>query len=292
MKGQREKSIVRRLRSSYATTVISITLVIFLIGLMGLLLLTSKKLSDYVKENIGFSVFLNDNVKEADIIKLQKDLDATPYVKSTEYVPKEKAAQELQADLGEDFIQFLGYNPLLSSIDVRFFADYANADSIALIEKEFKNYPQIKEVYFQKNLIHLVNENIKKISLIILIFSGLLFFISIALINNTIRLSIYARRFTINTMQLVGATRSFIRKPFLIKSMVQGLISSAIALLLLVALIYYAQKEMYEVISLKDVQTLAILTGIVVVLGVVIALLSTYFAVNRYLRTKTNELYY
>jgi cell division transport system permease protein len=292
MKGKHEKTIIRRLRSSYATTVVSTALVLFLIGIMGLLLLTSKKLSDYIKENIGFSVFLYDNVKEADIIKLQKTLDATPYVKSTEYISKEKAADELQKELGEDFIDFLGANPLLASIDVRFFADYANTDSIAKIEKELKAYPQIKEIYFQKNLIHLINENVRKISLIILVFCGLLFIISMALINNTIRLSIYSKRFTINTMQLVGATRSFIRKPFLVSSLVQGLVSSVIALALLAAVIYYSQKELYQVISFHDYQTLSLLGGIVLILGIILAFISTYFAVNRYLRIKTDELYY
>ncbi|PLX11221.1 MAG: cell division protein FtsX, partial [Marinilabiliales bacterium] len=203
----------RRLRSSYITSIISISLVLFLLGLLGLLVLNAKRLSDYVKENIGFSVILKENVKEVDVILLQKSLDASEYVKSTNYITKEEAAEELQQELGEDFINFLGFNPLLASIEVHLYAEYANQDSINFIEKDLQQYEQIKEVFYQKSLVSLVNENIRKISLIILIFSGLLLLVAITLINSTIRLSVYSKRFIINTMQLVGANRGFIRRP-------------------------------------------------------------------------------
>ncbi len=292
MKASKEKTTKRKLRSSFITTTISISLVLFLLGLTALLILNSKKLSDYVKENIGFSVILKEDVKEVDIIKLQKDLDATHYVKSTKYVTKEEAAEELKKELGEDFVDFLGYNPLLSSIDVKFYADYANSDSIAVIEKDLAEYPQIKEVFYQKSLIHLVNENVKKISFIILIFSGILFIISFALINNTIRLSVYSKRFLINTMQLIGATKSFIRWPFMLRSILHGIIGAILAIGMLIIIIYTAQKELKGIVSFQDIDIIGILFLFVIVLGIIITWISTFFAVNKYLRLKTNELYY
>lgn len=292
MKRKEGKITKHRLQSSFVATIVSISLVLFMLGLMGILILNAKRLSDYVKENIGLSVILKDNVKEVDIIRLQKDLDATIYVKATEYITKERAAKELQEDLGEDFIEFLNYNPLLASIDVQLYADYANPDSYALIEKNLQQYPQIKEVFYQKSLVHLVNENIRKISVIILIFSGLLFIISIALINNTIRLSVYSKRFLINTMRLVGATRGFIRRPFLLKSAVYGIVSSLIAISFLIGVIYIAQKELKEVISLQDIDIIGIIFLIVIALGIFINWISTFFAVNKFLRLKADDLYY
>ncbi len=292
MKRKEGKITKHRLQSSYVATIVSISLVLFMLGLMGILILNAKRLSDYVKENIGLSVILKDKVKEVDIIRLQKDLDATIYVKATEYITKERAAKELQEDLGEDFIEFLNYNPLLASIDVYLNADYANPESYALIEKKLQQYPQIKEVFYQKSLVHLVNENIRKISIIILIFSGLLFIISIVLINNTIRLSVYSKRFLINTMQLVGATRGFIRRPFLLKSAVYGIVSSLIAISFLIGVVYIAQKELKEVISLQDIDIIGIIFLIVIALGIFINWISTFFAVNKFLRLKTDDLYY
>jgi len=274
------------------TSIVSISLVLFLLGLMGLLMLNAKKLSVYVKENIGFSIILKDNVKEVDIIRLQKNLDAARYVKTTEYITKEKAARELQEDLGEDFIEFLGYNPLLASIDVRLYADYANPDSIAVIEKDLQEYDQVKEVFYQKSLVHLVNENVRKISLIILLFSALLFLIAMALINNTIRLSVYSKRFIINTMQLVGATRGFIRRPFLFKSALHGIYGAFIAIALLIGILYFAQKELKEIISLQDVEIIGILFFFVLLVGIIINWISTFFAVNKFLRLKADDLYY
>ncbi|MEE4196525.1 MAG: permease-like cell division protein FtsX [Bacteroidales bacterium] len=282
----------RRLRSSYLTSVISITLVLFMLGVLGLLILNAQRLSEYVKENIGFSIILKENVKEVDVILLQKSLDAAEYVKSTKYITKEQAAKELQEELGENFIEFLGYNPLLASIEVHLYADYANPDSIRVIEKDFQQYEQIKEVFYQKSLVSLVNENIRKISLIILVFSGLLFLIALALINNTIRLSVYSKRFIINTMQLVGATRGFIRRPFLYRSVWQGILSALLAIGLLIGVVYLAQKEFKEVINLQDIEIIGILFFGVLVLGIVINWISTFFAVTKYLRMNVDKLYY
>ncbi len=284
--------VKRRLRSSYVTSILSVSLVLFMIGLLGLLILSAKSLSDYVKENIGFSVILNEDVKEADIIRFQKNLDAARYVKSTRYITKEQAAREMEELLGEDFIDFLGYNPLLASIEVHLFAAYANNDSIRVIEEELKGIPQIKEVFYQKSLIHLVNENVQRITLIMLSFSSLLFLISLTLINNTIRLSVYARRFIIKTMELVGATRSFIRKPFLVKSVIHGFYAAVLANFLLAIVIYFAQQQFMDIFSLQDLETIGLLFLMVIIVGIGLNWLSTFFAVNKFLNMHIDRLYY
>ena len=252
----------------------------------------AKKLSDYVKENIGFSIFLQDDVREVDANFLRKTLDASSFVRYTEYISKERAAKDLKAELGEDFVNFLGYNPLSASIDVRMKADYANQDSINKIENFLLHFKQVKEVRYQKSLVNLVNENVSKISLVILLFSSLLLFIAIVLINNTIRLTVYSRRFLINTMKLVGATWGFIRKPFLLKSILHGLYASFICILLLSGLIYLVKKEFGDLIDIVDPQFIIIIFSAVIVIGVLINLISTYFAVNKFLRLKADELYY
>ena len=282
----------RRLRSSYMTSIISISLVLFLLGLIGILLINAKRLSDHVKENIGFTIILNEYVKEVDILRLQKSLDAKPYVKSTEYISKEEAAAALTEELGEDFIEFLGYNPLGATIDVRFYAGYANPDSISFIEGQINSYEEVKEVFYQKSLLHLVNENIRKISFIILLFSALLFLIAVALINNTIRLSVYSRRFLINTMKLVGATRTFIRRPFLYRSAGHGILAAVIAILLLGGVLYLINREFSEIIYFLDIKIIGILVLLVIFLGIFLNWVSTFFAVNRYLRMTADNLYY
>jgi cell division transport system permease protein len=292
MANNQEKYTRRRLKGSYITTVVSITLVLFMLGLLGLIILQTKKLSDYVKENIGFSIIMKENVKEAGIIQLQKVLDATSYVKSTEYVTKEEAAQQFREELGEDFTSFLGYNPLLPTIEVRFKADYANNDSLAIIKDKILANNNVKEVWYQESLVDVVNSNLQKIGLIILGFSALLLLISIALINNTIRLSVYSKRFLIRSMLLVGATRSFISRPFIWKGVVQGIVGSILAISLLSGLIYLSQKEIPELVSLQQIDLYLTLFGIVLVLGIVITWLSNHFAVRKYIKIKSDSLYY
>lgn len=282
----------RRVRTSYFTSVISISLVLFMLGLVGMLVLNTRKISDYVKENIVFSVILKDGVKDIEIIRLQKTLDAKAYVKSTNYITKEDAAAKLQKELGEDFIDFLGYNPLLASIDVNLHARYANPDSIAVIRKDFEGYEAVKEVFYQESLVHLINKNVRKISLLILGFSTLLFLIATALINNTIRLAIYARRFTIHTMQLVGATRGFIRRPFLYRSLWHGIFGGLLANIVLALVMYYINSQLREVLIFVDYQLLGIVFGGVIFTGICINWISTFFAVNRYLNIETDKLYY
>lgn len=261
-----------------------------MLGLVGLVILNAKKLSDHVKENIGFSIFLRDNVKETDIIKLQKSLDAAEYVKSTEYIDREQAMKVFQEEIGED-IGFLGFNPLLASIEVRLKAGYANPDSIAWIEKELLDNQKIKEVHYKKSLVSLVNENVKKITVVLLAFSGLLLIIAIALINNSIRLAIYSKRFLIRSMQLVGATQGFIRRPFLWKGIFHGIIGALIAIGLLIGIIYSVQKQIPELFELQDAELFASLFGIVIVLGIFISWICTFFAVLKFLRMKPEELY-
>ncbi|MFZ5940457.1 MAG: cell division protein FtsX [Bacteroidota bacterium] len=287
-----QASSVKRLRSSFLTSIISISLVLFLIGMAGLLILNGRRISRQVRENIGFNLILKTNIKEADIFQLQKILDAKTYVLSTEFITKEEAAQETEQLLGEDFISFLGYNPLPPSIRLHLKAEWANPDSVTQIEKELVQYEPIDEVYYKKSLLYALNENIRQISLIILSFSLLLLLISITLINNTIRLSIYSKRFTINTMQLVGATRGFIRRPFLYRSAANGLAGSILALLLLGGLIYVSEAELEGMITLKDPVLLALLALVVLFCGVIINWVSTFFAVNKYLKIKTDKLYF
>jgi len=230
-----------KLRSSYLTLVISVSLVLFLLGILGLLLINARELSDYLRESLSFSIMLDDEAKEADIRMLQKDLDAKPYVKSTEYVSKDAAAEKMKEELGEDFISFLGDNPLPPTIDVYLYAGYTNPDSVALIEKYVTEYPFVNEVYVNESLLVKINENIRRISLFLLVLSSFLFLIAVTIINNTIRLSIYSKRFLIRTMQLVGATGAFIRRPFLMRSIYHGVIADLIALGLLMALIFFIE---------------------------------------------------
>ncbi len=282
----------RRLNSSRITTIVSISLVLFAIGLVGLLVLHTQKLSDYVKENIGFTVYMNKNVKEADIVQLQKQLDAMEYVRSTAYISEEKAAENYQKELGVDFVQFIGYNPLHTSIEVHLKAEYALPVFFEQIDQQLKKNPLVEEVKYQKSLVKDVNDNINKISAILLGFSLLLLIIAISLINNTIRLAVYSKRFLIKTMQLVGATEGFIRRPFMTISLIHGLISSIIAIIMLIGVISISRKEIPEIINLQSLDLFLMLFAFVIALGFVISLISTFFAVRKYLKIKVDYLYY
>lgn len=281
-----------RLRSSYLTLVISVSLVLFLLGVLGLIIINARELSDYLRESLSFSIMLDDEAKEPDIRMLQKDLDAKTYVKSTEYISKDAAAVKMKKDLGEDFINFLGDNPLPPTIDVYLYAGYNNPDSVTKIEKYVREYPFVKEVYIQESLLFLINENVRKISVFLLVISTFLFLIALTIINNTIRLSIYSKRFLIRTMQLVGATRSFIRRPFIIQSAIHGLLAALIAMSLLMGLLYLIEKEFLLLFSFESTYLLIILGVALIATGVVINIVSTYFSVNRYLGISEDKLYY
>ncbi len=283
----------RKINTSYITSVISITLVLFTLGFLGLFVLHAKSLSNYIKENIGFEEIMKDNVKEVDIVHLQKQLDILPGIKSTEYITKEEATQRLTNVMGDNFADFIddNNNPLLPSIDVRFNANWANNDSILRIEQVVLENKSVKEVYYQKSVVHLINSNLKKISLVLFGFSLLLLFIAVALINNTIRLSIYSKRFIIRTMQLVGATHRFIIGPFIIVGFVQGLISALISIALLYGILVVAQQNIPELILLSSNSMLIYLNAFIIACGLLITGLSTLFAVDRYLKIKTDALY-
>nr|WP_319510661.1 permease-like cell division protein FtsX [uncultured Draconibacterium sp.] len=289
---KKPKKFKKRFFNSWITSLISITLVLILLGLLSFMLINSKKLSDYVREKIGFTLVLSDDLRETEIIRLQKILSAGDFVKSVDYIDKESAANELTKELGEDFQGFLGYNPLFASLDIKLNAAYTHTDSLQVLEQKFLEYPQVTEVYYQKNLVTLINENVRKISLALLILSGLLTFIFFGLINNTIRLLIYSQRFTINTMQMVGASKGFIRKPFLIKSLFLGAIGGILANTILIGTIYFYKQELYGLINFADLKTIALIVAIVFILGFSISFLSTWLALGKFLRMKFDELFY
>ena len=225
------------------------------------------------------------------IQSLVKLLQGNSYVKDVKYINKEEAAENLKQELGEDFTTFLGYNPLLPSIDVHLKSEFAEQENIQRLKESLHQVEIIKESYFQESLVNVINKNVRSISLIILGFSALLFFIAGALINNTIRLSLYAKRLLIKSMKLVGATRNFIRKPFLIKGILQGFYGAILADILLVVLFYYAKKQVPELMVFEDLKILSTVLGIVILLGIFVSGISTYFAVNKYLRQRTEDIY-
>ncbi|MFY9152093.1 MAG: permease-like cell division protein FtsX [Prolixibacteraceae bacterium] len=290
-KAQPQK-LSKRIFKSYMTSTISISMVLFLIGMLGVVLLNAERLADYVRENIGFTLILNDDVQQADIDKLQKELTASDFVKSVEYVDKETAAERLKTELGEDFTGFLGYNPLLSAIDVKLLADYATPEKLVILEKQFMEYPQVKEVTYQRDIVSIINDNVQKIGFILVFFSGLLLLIFFALINNTIRISIYSQRFIINTMLLVGATASFIRKPFIKRSIVYGIAGALVANLLLFVLMLSYASELTGIINIDDFRIFGWVFFADLLLGVLISWGSTYMAVNKFIRLKFDELFY
>lgn len=292
MKASKPAKIKKRVFRSWLTSAVSISLVLLMLGTLLMILANADRLSDYVKEQIGFTLVLHDEIKEPDVSRLQEALESTDYVKSARYIDKETAARELTEDLGEDFTDFLGFNPLFASMDIKLFAPYTNSDSLLIIEKEFLNHPQVKEVYYQKDLLAVINDNVRKISIFLLVVSGLTGFIFISIINNTIRISIYSERFTINTMQLVGAARSFVRKPFLRRGLSLGILGGLVANTLLFAVIFSFRRELGGIIDPTDIVVLGPVFLLVIFLGMAISFLSTWLAVNKFLKLKFDELFY
>ena len=278
--------------NSRLTSVISISLVLFLLGLILLIGMLGNKLSVYVKENLSFSIVLKDNQKETEIKKMQKSLDALPFIKSTEYISKEQAAKELEEELGENPETFLGFNPLQASIEVKLHSEYANPDSLQVIEKKIRNYTSVSELLYRKDMMEMVHNNMKRLGLILLTLAVVLMIISFVLISNTIRLLIYSKRFLIHTMKLVGATSGFIRRPFVKYNMVSGIFASILAILMLTGALYYLQNELKGFIQILDMQTLLLVYVAVFALGIVLSVIATIFAVNKYLRMGIDQLYY
>lgn len=286
-----DSAAAKKTKTIYISTIFSITLVLLMLGLLGLILVHAKNLSNYVKENIVLNIIVDEGANEADILAFQKTLNANAMVKQTQYINKEQAAHNLAKDLGEDFVNFLGYNPLLSTVDVYLKAEYANNAGVDSLKKTIETNPLVKEVIYQRSLIDMVNKNINTIGLIILAFAVILTIISVALINNTIRLAIYSQRFLIKSMQLVGATKNFIRKPFLIYAGLHGLIAAFIAIIILLITLYFAQQEIEEIKILQSYSEFGIVLIAMIAIGIIITCLSTYFAVSKYLRLKSYNLY-
>ncbi len=282
----------KRLRTSGITVIISLSLVLFMLGALGLLVINANKLSKHFKENVGFQIYLKDTASSAQTDGLLQEISNSKYAKSVNLINKEQAAEKLKADLGEDFVSFLGSNPLLNSLEVKLNANYANTDTLQIIEKTLLQKSYIKEVVYQKDMINNLNKNTRAIAFFILIFSGALLIVAIALINNTIRLSIYSQRFLIRTMYLVGATRAFISKPFIFKGVRQGIIAGIVASVLLVGLLVISTRFIPDLLQLQDENLLLILFSAIILVGVIISAFSAMLAVLRFLRLKTSDLYF
>ncbi|TBN15740.1 cell division protein FtsX [Hyunsoonleella pacifica] len=287
-----EKHQKRRLVSSYISVVISIALVLFLLGLLGMLVLNAKKVSDHFKEQVVVTIYLKDTAKEVERKQLEKSLAMADYIKSTEYVSKEQAAAFMKAETGEDFMDFVGYNPLQNSIDVHLKADFVTSEHLEKISTEALNKKFVDEVTYDNDLVNLMNDNVKKISFWVLVISGLFTLIAVLLINSSLRLAVYSKRFTIKTMQMVGATKRFIRRPFVWKSIRLGIVGAILALIGMTIVLYYINKSFPELELLANPVLMVLLFVIVFALGIVITWISTHFATQRFLNLKTDELYY
>ena len=288
-----KSSSKRRVAGSYFISLMSITLVLFLLGVFALLMMHAQKLSNHLKENIGFEIVMNSNAKEANILKLQQELDAMPAVKSTEYITKDEAIRRLSTNLGEDFLQWLGNeeNPLLPSIDVRFNAAWANNDSIDRIQAQLLKNTNVKEIYYQKSLVELINQNVRRIGFGLIVVSIILLLVAITLIRNTIRLSIYSKRFLVRSMQLVGATASYIRRPFIKSGISQGFFGALLADIFLTLLLYGIMQRLPELTLIQDCRIIICIFVGIIVLGILLGGLSTRIALRKYLHADVDRLY-
>lgn len=291
--GKAENKIMRRrLMNAYLSSVISISLVLLLVGVASMLLVNAKSVSDYFKENMQVSVLMKQNVSDEAALGFKDELDGERYIKSTVFVSREQGQRELAAQLGEDFLDVFETSPIPVSVDVTLDARYVSADSLEMVRTEISASPLVDEVVYQRSLVDALNANLNRISLILGVFIALLLFISFVLINNTVRLNVFARRFTIHTMKLVGATRSFIRAPFLVQSAFQGLFSAFIAIIILVGLMFLMRSSFAQLFEIFRLELLLIVIGIVIAAGLIICLASTYFVVNKLISLRKDELYY
>jgi cell division transport system permease protein len=281
----------KKTKTIYISTVFGIAMVLLMVGLLGLILVHANNLSRYVKENIVLNIFVDDAARETDVRQLQTQLEANPAVKQAVYVSKELAARNLQKDLGEDFVKFLGYNPLSQSIDIYLNADFANNTEITKFKDQLLKNPLVKEVKYQQSLVDQMNANLTSITLVILAFTGIFVVVSVALINNTIRLAIYSQRFLIKSMQLVGATKGFIRKPFLLYGIWHGLLGGLIAIIILIGTLYLANLQIPDLVILQNNMEFGVVFLAVIGLGIFISAFSTFLAVNKFLRLKIYDLY-
>ncbi|MFD2940931.1 cell division protein FtsX [Flavobacterium notoginsengisoli] len=281
----------RRLISSYFSVVLSVFLVLFLLGVLGLFIINSKKLADDFKEKIAMTVFFKNEANDSVVKAFNTELKRAPFALSYVYVSKEKAAKEHTDIIGEDFLTFLGENPLLNSYDIHLKADYVERDSIVKIENRFRKNAMISDIVYDKQLVNLVNDNIRKVSMWILIISGFLTIIAVLLINSSLRLSIHSNRFIIKTMQMVGATKAFIRKPFVMRSVKLGMLGAGLAIIALIALLLYVETNFPGLGILEDKILIVMVLAAVFGLGVLITWVSTHFATQRFLNLRTDDLY-
>ncbi len=291
MSGKKKVSTAGFLNAKITST-ISISLVLVLLGLTILILFMGSGMSKYIKENMSFSVMLSSDVTDTEIANVRKNLDSQPFVKSSRFISKQEAKEQLIKDLGEDPEELLGYNPAQDCIEIFLQSDYANSDSISIISGVIRSDNNVEDLLYQQEAIDLINNNLSKVMTVLLILAVVLMFISFTLIRNTIRLSVYSKRFTINTMKLVGATGRFIRKPFVKNNILTGIISGLIADAIIFLMLSYFSREYVEIQSLVFTTDLIILFAIVILLGVIISTIATAFAVNRYVKMKSDQLYY
>jgi len=291
MSSSYDKFQKRRLISSYFSVVLSVFLVLFLLGMLGLFIINSKKLADDFRENIAMTVFFKNEANDTIIKSFDADLKRAPFAKTFEYVSKDAAAKQHTDIIGEDFVTFLGENPLQNSFDIHLKADYVYKDSIAKVESLLRKNPMISDIVYDKQLVNLVNDNIKKVSMWILIISGFFTIIAVLLINSSLRLSIHSNRFIIKTMQIVGATKAFIRKPFVLRSVRLGMIGAGLAIIALIGVLIYLESNFPDLGLLDDQLLIALVLISVFGIGVLITWLSTYFATQRFLNLRTDDLY-
>ena len=282
----------RRLANAYLSSVISISLVLLLVGVAAMLLVNAKGVSNYFKENMQVTVMMKQNVSDEAAMDYQAFLDGERYIRSSVFVSKEQGQREMADMLGDDFLDVFETSPIPISIDVTLKADYVSADSLEMVKNEMARSPLVDEVVYQSSLVDALNANLSKISAVLGIFIALLLFISFVLINNTVRLNVYARRFTIHTMKLVGATKSFIRAPFLVQSAFQGIFSAMIANIVLVVMLFVMRNEFEQLFRIFRMDLLLVVMGIVLVCGILICLVSTWLVVNKLVGLKKDELYY
>ena len=291
-KTENNKIMRRRLANAYLSSIISISLVLLLVGVAGMLLVNAKSVSDYFKENMQVTVMMKQTVDDDDALEFKKKLDGRRYIKSSLFVSKEQGRREMADMLGDDFLDVFETSPIPVSIDVTLNADYVSADSLEVVRTEISESPLVDEVVYQKSLVDALNANLSRISLVLGLFIALLLFISFVLINNTVRLNVFSRRFTIHTMKLVGATKSFIRAPFLVQSAFQGIFAAIIAIMVLVGMLFFVKSEFEQLFEVFRLELLLLVMGIVLVSGVAICMISTYFVVGKLVSLKKDELYY
>jgi len=282
----------RRLANAYLSSMISISLVLLLVGLASMLLVNAKSISDYFKENMQVSVMMKQSVSDDMAIAYKNSLDKERFIKTSVFVSKEQGMREMADMLGEDFLDVFEVSPIPVSIDVTLDADYVSADSLEVVREEIAESSLVDEVVYQRSLVDALNANLSRISLVLGIFIALLLFISFVLINNTVRLNVFSRRFTIHTMKLVGATKSFIRAPFLVQGAFQGIFAAMISIMVLVVMLFFVKNEFEQLFEVFRLELLLIVAGIVIVSGLVICVVSTYFVVGKLVSLKKDELYY